>query len=425
MNPKDTTISDTYTILTPLPQLILKKSIPDKVQDVLLKEGFYFSTMTPSLYRNLINLAKNKQCSDEIFLLLQDTHFRESGVVFGVKIPTPMPAAKSPLVSGVIYSSVADEILQRLFDCLLLFGNVPRAFRRSFWCLAKDTSEKIDLDTLTLLEPDWNYYDGEIKYADSSQADFIIYSLLNNWNKLSSVARIYSLNELFTNVRKQEYYNKCGKENILRKAEETIKARFGQDAHFVESDIPEIESESNKKNADSDHPAKISPQQSVKWFFQGWQNAYYKEIDKLTRKLKGIAEQRFARALQFFTDACRMSPPHKFVALTIPLEALFSTTSREITFQLSSRMAWFLEPDDFTKRQKLFNNIQDLYNIRSKIVHGAKYDSKKVEEMVWDLEDLNRRVFSKILSCDPIYKMLLNKNQKKWEQYLIGLNLGK
>lgn len=414
---------EAYTILTPLPQLILKRPLSDRMQDTLREEGFCFSPMTQQLYRNLANLAKDKQCSDEIILLLQDTLF-ESGIIFWVKIPIPMPVPKSPLLNGGIYSFITDEILQRLFNCLLLFGYVPKPFRRSLWFLVKGAPEKIDHNTLELLEPGWNYYDQEIKYAEPVQADYITYCLSNNWDKLLPIVNIDSLNEIFTNKKSQEFYNKSGKENILRKAEEIIKARYGPDAHFVESDIPDVTSESNEKEANFEHPTKISPQQSGKWFIQGWLSAYFKELDKSKLKIKDISEQRFIRAFQFFTDACRLLNPHKFVALTTPLETLFTTTPREITFQLSSRIAWFLEPDDFIKRNKLFTNVKDLYDTRSKIVHGSKYDASKVENSAGDLEDLDRRVFFKILSCDPIYKMISDKNRKPWEQYLDGLNLG-
>ena len=417
-------MSEVYTILTPLPQLILKKTIPDKVQDELRKEGFSFSPMTPQLYRNLVNLAKDKQCSDGIILLLQDTHFLESGAIFCAKIPTPMPVSKLHLLNGILYSSVADEILQRLFNCLLLFGYVPKPFRRSLWFLAKGAPDQIDINTLVLLEPEWDYYAWEIKYAEPTQADYIIYSLLNNWYRLSSVAKIDLLNEIFTNEKKQEFYNKSGKDNTLKKAKEIIKVRYGPDAHFIESDIPKVTNNSNEKEIHADHSPKISIQQSIKWFIQGWQRAYFKEIDKLTSKIKVVSEHRFIRAFQFFTDACRLSNPHRFVALTTPLETLFCTTPREITFQLSSRIAWFLEPDDFIKRTELFSVVQDLYDTRSKIVHGSKYDVSKVEKTVEDLEDLDRRVFLKILSSDPIYKMIFDKNQKSWEQYLGRLNLG-
>lgn len=449
-------MSEVYTILTPLPQLILKRSIPKKVQQIILKEGFNFSPITPRLYRKLvdvvkkhmssddkytcpkcgdhvncakcpkcgalINLTKYSRNYDEIIQLLLDT--LEGGAIFGTKIATPMPVSKLSRLNGILYSSVADEILQRLFNCLLLYGYVPKPFGRSLWFLAKGEPERIDINTLVLLEPEWDYYDKEIKYAEPAEADHLIHCLLLTWEKLSPIAKIDLLNEIFTNEKKQEFYNKSGRDNTLKKAEEIIKVRYGQDAHFIESDIPEVTNDSNEKEIHADHAPKISIQQSMKWFIQGWRDAYFREIHKATRKIKHVSEQRFIRAFQFFTDACRMSNPHRFVALTMPLETLFCITPREITFQLSSRIAWFLEPDDFIKREKVFSDVRDLYGTRSKIVHGTKYDTNKVDNTVEDVEDLNRRVFLKILSCDHISKMIFDKNQKSWEQYLGRLNLG-
>ena len=130
-------MSEVYTILTPLPQLILKRSIPKKVQDTVRKEGFYFSPITPQLYQNLvnlvkkymssdakdvcskcgahvnfakcpkcdalINLTKNNRYYDEIIQLLLDT--LEGGAIFWTKIPTPMPVSKLYSLNGILYSS--------------------------------------------------------------------------------------------------------------------------------------------------------------------------------------------------------------------------------------------------------------------------------------------------------------------------------
>lgn len=233
------------------------------------------------------------------------------------------------------------------------------------------------------------------------------------------------MNALFSDEKKRDFYTKAGNEYIMRRTEELLKVRYGPDAHFAEDDL----SDKQEENLESEPPKILPPLSSsklnAKWFLQGHSIAYNNEIEKLTHKmLKEASGQRFVRAFQFFTNACRLENPHRFVALMTCLEALFCTTSREITFQLASRIAWFLYPDNFNDRRRLFADVKDLYGIRSKIVHGGKYSISKIENTVDALEDLVRDVFNKILSDEKVYNLFFNKDQNLCDEYLDGLNLG-
>ena len=320
-------------------------------------------------------------------------------------------------------------ILQRLFDCMLLFGYVPKPFRRFLWFFTSGATRKIEMKSLKMLEPDWNYYDREIKYAEPAQADFMLHALQKLWNKLSPVLGIESLNGTFTNKKKHDVYLKAGNDNIVRKTEELVKARYGPDAHFVEPEITNVINESyDEQEANLELPIlPIMPsgRRTTKWFVEGWQSAYFKEIAKIdSKQYKEPSGRRFYRAFQIFTAACRLQNPHRFVALMTCLEALFCTTSREITFQLASRTAWFLNPTDLSKRKQMFGDVKALYEIRSKIVHGQKYSTSKVESSVGDLGDLVREVFHKILLDNIIYKVIFSSDQNVWNRYLESLSLG-
>ena len=392
-----------YTILTPLPPLNLEKPIswPDKKATPLPTISFCFSPKTPRLYRSLVNLAKEQKCSDDVILLLQ-----ESKAIFGVEMPLPLPVKSSPVVSAALYTTVGDAILRRLFDCMLLFEYVPKPFWRSFWVLTSGQVQKLDTKSLQLLEPDWDYYEPDIKYSEPVWADLIIIGLQQFFIKLSPILGIKQLNNTFNNKNRQKGYLAAGNANTKRKAKELATSAYKEKGEPIS--------------------IKIGKELGGRWFFEGYQNAYMREIAKLDRKLyKEASGQRFIRAFQFFTNACRLENPHRFVAVMSSLETLFCTTSREITFQLASRIAWFLKPDDFNKRKKLFANVKDLYNIRSKIVHGDKYSIDKIEHAINDLEDLVRNVFRKILSNEKIYNMFFNKDQNLCNEYLDGLNLGK
>ncbi len=393
---------ETYTILTPLPQLNLEKKIPwpDRKANSLPAVSFCFSPKTPRLYRSLANLAKEQKCSDNVILLLQGAQ-----AVFGVEIPHPWPIKGSPIGSAAIYTTVGDAILRRLFDCLLLFEYVPKPFWRSFWILTSGPVQKLDTKSLQLLEPNWDYYEPDIKYSEPVQANMMILSLYTYWSRLSPILRIKQLKNTFNDKNKQKGYVAAGNANTKRKAEELATSAYEERGEAI--------------------PIKIGKELGGKWFFEGYHGAYLREIAKLDRKLyKGASGQRFIRAFQLFTNACRLENPHRFVAVMSSLETLFCTTSKEITFQLASRIAWFLTPNNFDKRKKLFANVKDLYGIRSKIVHGGKYSIDKIEHAINDLEDLVRSVFSKILSNEKVYNLFFNKDQNLCNEYLDGLNLG-
>jgi hypothetical protein len=197
-----------------------------------------------------------------------------------------------------------------------------------------------------------------------------------------------------------------------------MKALYGPDIHFGKPDNEPGPKEQPQKTH------KISPSLSGKWYIEGYMKAFSKEIRKLERKYKEPSGQRFVRSFQFFKDACRLENPHYFVASMTSLESLFCTTSREITFQVSSRVAWFLHQDDPVERKKLFDDIKDLYDIRSKIVHGDEYSMSKVEDGLGKLEGVLREVFYKILSEEKIFGLFTNENKKLCDDYLNGLNLG-
>lgn len=141
----------TYKILTPVPQIRLKRVAgpPGKFPLTPISESFAFSTMFPRLYRTLVDLAKEQQCSDDIILLLQ-----EAEAIFWTEIPSYAAASEMSALDAVMYSCVADIILHRLFDCMLLFGYVPKPFPRYLWFFASASTKGIDSKSLKFLDPD-------------------------------------------------------------------------------------------------------------------------------------------------------------------------------------------------------------------------------------------------------------------------------
>ncbi|MEW1830624.1 hypothetical protein [Streptomyces sp. NPDC088196] len=68
----------------------------------------------------------------------------------------------------------------------------------------------------------------------------------------------------------------------------------------------------------------------------------------------------------------RLDPMDGFVDAVICWENMFGTGEGEVSFRVSGAIAKLLEPDDATTRKELFDEVRNLYGIRSKLVHGSK-----------------------------------------------------
>ena len=67
----------------------------------------------------------------------------------------------------------------------------------------------------------------------------------------------------------------------------------------------------------------------------------------------------------------RDKPEDSLVDAMIALESLFGTGQGEVTFRLSTALAWLLGKDGRARSAKQ-KEIADLYGLRSKVVHGAR-----------------------------------------------------
>ena len=101
-------------------------------------------------------------------------------------------------------------------------------------------------------------------------------------------------------------------------------------------------------------------------------------------QLRFLMEKGFCRAGRAFQyiDNARNSTNMGFkVAHYISaFEALFSTSSAELSHKLSERVAFFLGKYGFNKK-KVYSDIRDAYDVRSKLVHGDSLSSNKIKKI--------------------------------------------
>lgn len=67
------------------------------------------------------------------------------------------------------------------------------------------------------------------------------------------------------------------------------------------------------------------------------------------------------------------------------------------TYRLSLNLAFYLG-NNSTERIKIFKTIKEAYKLRSKIVHGCKIDTKKLDNTYLIIEEYLRRSLVKILT---------------------------
>lgn len=413
---------ETYTIFTPLPQMKLHTELPD----YNLGDGLSIRPLEQQLRNKLRKIAKEIKCSDDCMQLLL-----ESELVFFAQVPTVAKNVNVAVMMGQIYSTIANEILKRVFRSLLMLQWVPAPLLIYCWFHAAGSADNIKMETLKILNPRWECIDsftnidwrsGEVE-PEEITLGFMF--LKKYWNKISDFCQIEFLRNIITDKKKEKDIFASANKYVVQKVEELMKAKYGPDTFIVNDDS---DANFEKKSKDDDLPILPAPSTSMqnRFFIRGLNAAYLKEIDKLSQELyKRVFNKRFDRAFQFFTEAFRLAEPHRFIGFTTCLESFFCTSRNEITFQLASRVAWFLSPDDYGERRKIFTMVKSLYKLRSEIVHGVKYSHDKVEKNESKLITLIRRTFQKLLSDDCIYYIFRNKNQKVCSEYLEALNLGK
>jgi len=123
------------------------------------------------------------------------------------------------------------------------------------------------------------------------------------------------------------------------------------------------------------------------------QGAIFHENETLSpidpRKVRAIAEKldkyfrsgrywhdRLSMAIGYFWDAlCTPFSQQAYIGLMNALECLLTTKTLEITHSLAERTAVLITKDP-ESRMQVYNDIKNLYQIRSKIVHGTAFPKK-------------------------------------------------
>lgn len=145
--------------------------------------------------------------------------------------------------------------------------------------------------------------------------------------------------------------------------------------------------------------------------------------------LTQTTQNRIIRAIEFSSVGFQMfHAPTRLVNQVTFLETLFnskSSKSTEITFQLSSSISWYLRAQKTPEeREQLFELVKDIYNARSRVVHGDDNNNPTygIRKSLIIAEDLNTEIFNAILEKNHIN--LFSMGEKRRKKQLQKLSIG-
>ena len=413
-------------VLTPLPQFRFgSKALARVPSRFKIGKTISIQPLRPRLRRELLDVAKIEKPTDDLLMLLN-----ESELVFIAGVPARRhKGSQDNIVFPFFYSLVASEILNRLHKCFLLFGWVPAPLFMACWFSGRASAKYATITETKLLNPRWKYLDQftnldwrspTVEPVDIAYQYFMVHGY---WAKLSRVCHVDHLVKIFTDPNKEKELIKSANEYVEGKAADIVRPMYGPDT-VIERSGTKGASRGPKTSGDGDRGVKLG-KLSSKWFIEGLAVTMNEELEKISEKLHtNPSKNRLARAFQFFCEAFPLAEPHRFVSLAVCLETLFCTRRTEILLQIAGRLSWLLEPGNDCKHRALLKETKQVYNLRSKIVHGGSFSISEIETGEERLIDLCRQVFWKILSDDRLFDTFFNKDPKVCDEYLDSLNLG-
>ena len=138
-------------------------------------------------------------------------------------------------------------------------------------------------------------------------------------------------------------------------------------------------------------------------------------------------QNRLVRAIDFASVGFQTRhTPTRLVNHVTFMETLFTTTSAEISFQLASAISWYLKASEpAEERFRAFEDIRDLYNARSRVVHGDDQkdvlkDAGKISRRV---ETLNTEIFNVLLSKNHIDAFSMSEDRRRKELRKLALGV--
>lgn len=392
-------------VFAPLSQLTLNQQVEKDAAAPLLEEGLLFTKMESELRRRLLNVAKSAGASDDVLEVLL-----ESELIFWASVP-PLPSTLegTPLkLTTALYSVVAGAILNRVSNWLMIFNLHSPVPAWPCWFSAIGSLGRIELETAAIQDPQWkevrtpSYGPDDSRFREANKSIELLGLM---WDRLTPLLKVDKLKSIFCDEAKWQGYFDAADAFAQRKREEFAAIRSEESGEPVKAQL-----EGNEYDD---------------WWFDGVINAFGQAVRKLDFELEqGPRGRRLIRAIQFLSNSVMLPHPHQFIAVITSLESLFSKESAEVSHQLATRSAWFLHPNDGSKRVETYQEVIALYKLRSDIVHGRVYNISNMMDRIVASDIIIRQVLMAILSNDRVLALILDKDPNLYDKYLARLSLG-
>jgi hypothetical protein len=135
---------------------------------------------------------------------------------------------------------------------------------------------------------------------------------------------------------------------------------------------------------------------------------------------------RLGRALEFAMVGLQTwHIPTRLVNQVTYMETLFSSGTSELSYQLASRISWYLASwRDAAGREHLFDQIKEIYNARSLIVHGGssqRLTAARLRILLAVAEMTNAAIFRKILLRNHVAAFASNDRDIQLKKLGLGI----
>jgi hypothetical protein len=135
-----------------------------------------------------------------------------------------------------------------------------------------------------------------------------------------------------------------------------------------------------------------------------WWQEYYKESFQkvfLEKQAEVFSNRtRIGRALNLFFEGIQLPLQHSFLSMCLVLETLFTVDEGETTHKLTTRLAKIIGRQGIEgkeERKEIYKRAKQVYDERSKIVHGDKLIDNENAELLKDAFFFARQGLQRIL----------------------------
>jgi hypothetical protein len=356
------------------PLVYLRVDYPKEIHEDFDLDIKLIKATQPDISENIENISSTD------FAFIEEI-CNQTEWILAVNLEGKIDNTVSKKLAEKLRDHLENSICQSFLLCLRLIRSCPVICPVSF----KTKTIEAPVNVLQLFDSDYYGMSCEIPYVHKPESLGIedIQRLHDIWSSIVSLRRLkeWSINILDEGIF--EFLKKRAKQEIER-----ANKRFDELANQLEG-VKFSEEE---------------PDFRKYWESEGREYVYNEllEAEFLKEQEDTFASRtRIGRALTLFDEGVRLPKLHSFLSMCLVLETLFTVGEGETVHKFCIRMVKTLgSKEGLDKRKEIYKRAMDVYNQRSKIVHGEKLIETVPDAVLDDAFVLARQNLQHILR-DP------------------------